>query len=1491
MTEEHRPKDRPTLALTGVVRSGPNEVVVDLQSASDVAKRVLRHQQQLRQVADTHRAFLEAHAALHQHYLELQAHSAARLKAALLAAGPTSSGSRATGTQLPKLQRSPKAQPQSNTKRTRPLVPTAPPYRKPLASPTPEHKSTFEKKHPELRLVGVDAIDDRRTVWFHTEERMWTAADLVTLASLVDPERPQRRLCFYEPIPRTAVTLHGTLELTNDRFVVVIYRDEQPLLLCDNTHDDELSPATERQWHAPVTAAVRCVRESLNAAQVESFRQGETFVCFGPGFERAASQHQSPSLSEQGRYVEEVTSIGHEANAQRSWLRAGILGEGVLAPGALMGAISEATALMFAYLGFTLHTDGWRFVPAIEQVCTLHLSGGPWKGLHVVLREVDLGPSEADMDNGTGIPGSLRIAVDLLLEDEQGETQGWVRNFGLELIPDWPPHQGEDSASLPRTREGLLSATTGRPSSTLGPAYAAFDDGRPLPRLPADPFLFVSRIVRVHGDIRAKVPKAGLKLEAVYEPQRQPWWPPGDNLGLTVLLEVALQPCRWLLLHRGVQGASFLRNQECTFTLHNEVPCSVEEIHTFTRLRNANHGVNGSYMDFDVEVYVQDRRVLSVASVFALLSPAQAHRWHGLPTPLARRASLLAPCDEGDVRNLPLTVPGPLALPPSQPLSLSKVTGDWRKAGSAGLGKLRAEVSLSPRDWAFACHTFGDPTIPTSAMLDPLVQLLRLAMIDRKLGEQVDHPRFESVALEDTVEWECRGALTPEHHTAICEIDITELGIDEVGPFARADGAVWVEGEMIFRVHQLGMRVVSKEAREAAPLRLDSSQDDWIPDYRPTSMLPALPMLVATDILAQAAQNYRAGHIVFKLEKIVMPRWLSTLHPVELRTELELVRGRRSALSLSLFARAADSDDWQAVAFGRAMVAPSFGPPRALPHTPNNTRSLPSPYQDQIQFHGPTFRVVVSAETDDEVVRVLLDASDVGRPAGVIHPILIEGALHVLSPALIHKLAGKVHDHDELRAYPTKIESLALFGPPPTTGTVVADICFDGFRGGPRFPAFDVVYSDGETAWAHLKVVLVLMPTSPMDDVPRVYLDDFVSNRAYVQGAGLSRHDDNNTVLTLHDLQTADWMEGTIHTLYAPPKGLGRKQLGPTIAIKDHVARLLQVHPSSVQVDLETEQARCDTYPHLRVPIVLDLDVASFHVRSAVPPSLDGAAFVKAIPNNAAGRRWLRHDIARAAAHHCLSLVFDPSHQWSQKRGIAIWVTRRRWAIEPLLWSSLLPALAGAPLRSAGPEPSAEWMRWLAQTLSQPAPAPWSSPSAELSPRDLLLQASERGEHLVFDLEDCDDETYFVELSEVAAGMQCPLIPFVFHSRVDVPMAAEVPDSRFAWELAAAPPLEVHNSQSLGAVLDGIEAVPQSGLGPEAEAMEWRESIGMYAENRDVPVPLAWLLKLLQHTPAPSDDAASLIDAMATGELLDGPDPHSEWLRGVLDTLLGNITA
>ena len=369
---------------------------------------------------------------------------------------------------------------------------------------------------------------------------------------------------------------------------------------------------------------------------------------------------------------------------------------------------------------------------------------------------------------------------------------------------------------IPLGWASLLAGALGRPSKAMGTLLARFDGGRPMPRMPGPPFLFVSRVTRLDAEAGRLVP--GASAEFVYDVPAHVWYFEQQGapvMPFAVLLEVMLQACGWLSFHAAaplpfVDTAFMFRNLDGTGTIHAEVVPDTGTLQTRVRLLSASPLANTSLVTFEVATRAGATPIATVRTTFGFFPPEAFLGQMGLPASSEERARVSAP--GSSVVNLTQRPArycgGVLRLAGPMLLMLDRVAAFNPHGGPAGLGYLRGEKDVVPSEWFFKAHFFRDPVQPGSLGLEALCQLLQFYLIERDMGVGIAGARFESLQLDRPLTWKYRGQVVPENHRIVTEIVVTEVGRNDRGPHAVADGWLWIDGVRVYSVTNLAIGIV-----------------------------------------------------------------------------------------------------------------------------------------------------------------------------------------------------------------------------------------------------------------------------------------------------------------------------------------------------------------------------------------------------------------------------------------------------------------------------------------------------------------------------------------------------------------------------------------------------------------------------------------------------------------------------------------------------------
>jgi acyl transferase domain-containing protein/3-hydroxymyristoyl/3-hydroxydecanoyl-(acyl carrier protein) dehydratase len=578
-------------------------------------------------------------------------------------------------------------------------------------------------------------------------------------------------------------------------------------------------------------APSRAIARTFTKPQVLAAARGDAWSCFGEGFETAAAMQRPPCFAElkllQFETVSELDFTGGP------WGRGYVRADSIIDPNSFLftshflndpclpGTVMlegcyQLMAFYMMAMGLTLNRDGWRFEPVLDEKMTVLCRGQVLPTSREVICEVFI-------DEFRDGAEPVLFADTLGIVDGQRAFHG--HRLGLRLVPGHLLDDGSRKvdyaprAAYPRKapvtlngvrldEEAMLSTAWGAPSNAFGPPYARFDGTERCPRLPGPPYEFVSRVVGIEGEFG--VEKAGCAVEAEYDVEPSAWYfreNSNATMPYSVLLEVGLQPCGWLSCFTGVPLSSasevFFRNLDGAAKIHREVPAEPAVISTKARLKNLSRFGAITLVTLDVAMTWNGEPLLDMTTSFGFFSKADLEGQVGLP-PTAEEAARFAQASEFycDLRPEPARYfEAPLRIANGSLRMIDEITGLWPDA--EGLtGRVRARKNLSPNDWFFKAHFFGDPVQPGSLGLEAILQTLQFYVIERGIGSGVASPRFE--LLSDST-WKYRGQAVPRNQRVEVEVRILEVTNDLQ---IHAEGWLWVDGLRVYHMPKFGLRIL-----------------------------------------------------------------------------------------------------------------------------------------------------------------------------------------------------------------------------------------------------------------------------------------------------------------------------------------------------------------------------------------------------------------------------------------------------------------------------------------------------------------------------------------------------------------------------------------------------------------------------------------------------------------------------------------------------------
>lgn len=589
------------------------------------------------------------------------------------------------------------------------------------------------------------------------------------------------------------------------------------------------------------TELVPQATESFDDAVLEALRAGDLGAAFGPDFEGVFLK---PALRLPGgrmKLIDRVQrleprggrfalgSIRAEADIHPDdWFLTCHFVDDMTMPGTLMyECCAHVLRVFLQRLGWVTDRPGVHYAPVAGIKSVLQCRGPVTPQTRRVNYEVDIkeigyGPepyaiADAHMvaDGRTIVRFtdlSLRMAG---LKRESIEAL-WSKKRHNAAVPE-----NHRSPPVVFDRRQLLIFATGNPSEAFGKPYEEFDTNRFLARLPAPPYAFIDRVVKVEPQAWELKPGGWVEAEVDIDPAD--WYfraNRSDRTPYCVLLEIALQACGWLAAYAGSalhsQKDLHFRNLDGQAILHQDVHCVPQTLRV--RCRMTKVSVSGDIIieAFEFKVLRRTDLVYEGTTVFGFFTAEALADQKGIQR-LNEETTVTAPVERTLFESVtlsdeaPLTPEDPhfskvtdLALPAKALRMIDRIEAYQPHGGARGLGWLLASKRIDPLEWFFKAHFHQDPVCPGSLGIESLLQLLKYAAI-RRWGHLVAGHRFEH-SVHEPHTWQYRGQIVPRNKLVEVEAEITSV-IDEPFPELKAEGLLKVDGLVIYQMKNFGVRI------------------------------------------------------------------------------------------------------------------------------------------------------------------------------------------------------------------------------------------------------------------------------------------------------------------------------------------------------------------------------------------------------------------------------------------------------------------------------------------------------------------------------------------------------------------------------------------------------------------------------------------------------------------------------------------------------------
>jgi acyl transferase domain-containing protein/3-hydroxymyristoyl/3-hydroxydecanoyl-(acyl carrier protein) dehydratase len=1077
------------------------------------------------------------------------------------------------------------------------------------------------------RITGIDAdalVQGKGTIWTETDVTadLWAVSDgMLRPGPLIEAgqadlaliswmgadmlncsDRVYRllgcELTFHEGgLPRVGealrfqISIKGHAELSGVRmffFEYDCYADDRLLLSVRNGQagfftDEELANSKGVLWDASEGAPTAEPRlditsptskRSFSAADVAAFRAGDTYRCFGDGFERAAP-HTRPARLPAGKLslFDDVAEFDPRGGlwgrgylkarhrvAKDAWFYDGHFHEDPCMPGTLMAeAAVQALEFTAAGLGLTIERDSHVFEPAPGAPATFYCRGQVTPDAdHDVTYEVFVDEV---------IDGEEPMVFASLLARSDGRKVFYCPRFGIRLRRQWPdqpkadtqPHYVNADCDVRGDEAALMECGSGAPSNAFGSMYAPFDTKGAVPRLPQPPYHMVSRVLSVSGP--AGQQSAGLKAVAEYDVPKDAWYFEDGGTGtmpFSVLTEVILQPCGWLASYSGfaLSGETRFRNLDGSGKLHRQVRPGDGLVRTTTTLTRCSRVGPMTIVFFALEATLADGTpIITLETSFGFFTKASLAAQAGLKPTDADRDFVNAPAD-------PPSEDGTRLLASRNRLALFDVIDRFEpEGGSAGLGQTRARQAVDPYAWYFKAHFFSDPVQPGSLGLDMLVQLLARAADLKGLADRFEHPVWEPIAETNDVNWTYRGQVMPTAKQATPMVEILAVEERDDATIVKGRGVLWVNGLKIYEMRELSVRICTAHTPSVHRhcTMFSAGNEGWLQSHRPTHTLPSLPLLAQAGMALRQARA--AGFEGYPIElKAFSPKRWGSLSGDGLSVETRVTPDGDARLR----GRDALSGDasWYEISAGK-ISQPVRGPkPKLVAEKHGKKRA--DPYSSGDLFHGPAMQPVVSMRRDAKGFEAVLDLAAAINPGDPFDAVILDGLVH--GPP--HETPEEWFEGAENTAiYPVRIDRLIVLGPLPERGKLTV-------RGSPQprpegsddLPVLIEAYLEDGTLWARLDLIEKAYPKGKLGALNPLARKAFLTGTSDEVVAPLSWQEGDRSLVAPADVMACDWLPGTVAAAWGLD-GLTGADLIKGVAVKEFFARKWGIHPQKLTLD------------------------------------------------------------------------------------------------------------------------------------------------------------------------------------------------------------------------------------------------------------------------------------------------------------------------------------
>ncbi|MEL6659500.1 MAG: PfaB family protein, partial [Bacteroidota bacterium] len=307
------------------------------------------------------------------------------------------------------------------------------------------------------------------------------------------------------------------------------------------------------------------------------------------------------------------------------------------------------------------------------------------------------------------------------------------------ILQDYAAGEHLEGKEIIFSQEDLEEFAAGKISKVFGPEYSIIDSYSRRVMLPMHPYLLVSRVTGLRGQINQYKPSF---MQTEYDIPYNAWFTTDGQIPWAVSVESG--QCDLLLIsYLGIdfqnKGDLVYRLLDCTLTFVDDLPFEGQTLRYDISINSFVRNGDNLLFFFSYRCYVQDRLVLKMDGGCAgFFTDEQLEEGNGVvytdeeiskrKNAVKRRFTPLLKTDKTQfskedlqhlINNEPEKCFGDisyyrdgrnpsLCLPPEKILMIDRITQVDIHGGAYGLGFIEAEKDLHPDDWFFPCHFRDD---------------------------------------------------------------------------------------------------------------------------------------------------------------------------------------------------------------------------------------------------------------------------------------------------------------------------------------------------------------------------------------------------------------------------------------------------------------------------------------------------------------------------------------------------------------------------------------------------------------------------------------------------------------------------------------------------------------------------------------------------------------------------------------------------------------